>query len=174
MTVIFPPPLDATLLIGICLLAVGIAGFAAAQRLRASGPGRAVVMARIPALVAGVVVTTSAFFAATPQTHLPNPIPRTVDSIAMGEQVYVNSCAACHGVDARGGGPLAPTTPVAPPALVGPGSHLGHHTDGDLHYIIANGLPGGMPAWAGTLTDDQMWHVVNYLRALHEGPLATP
>jgi len=57
---------------------------------------------------------------------------------------------------------------VAPPALTGPRSHLGEHTDGDLHYWIANGLPGGMPAWVGTLSDEEIWHVINYLRGLQE------
>ncbi|HEY7599249.1 MAG TPA: cytochrome c [Candidatus Limnocylindrales bacterium] len=169
MTVVFPPPLDVTLLGGLLLLALGALGYVAARRLRASGVGRAVVTLRIPALVAGVVLTLSAFFAPTPETYLPNPIPRTVDSIAAGEGVFLNNCAACHGIDARGGGPLAPTTSVPPPALTGPGSHLGHHTDGDLHYIINNGLAGGMPAWSGTLTDEQVWHVINYLRSLSDG-----
>ena len=57
---------------------------------------------------------------------------------------------------------------MAPPALTGPRSHLGEHTDGDLHYWIANGLPGGMPAWVGTLSDEEIWHVINYLRGLQE------
>jgi mono/diheme cytochrome c family protein len=174
MTVVFPPPLDLTLLLGVALLAVGGIGFLAARRLGGNSAGRLLVMARIPAVIGGVVLTMSAFFAATPETNLPNPIPRTVDSVAIGGQVYLNSCASCHGADARGGGPQAPTTPVQPPALVGPGSHLAHHTDGDLHYVIGNGLPGGMPAWKGTLTDDQIWHVINYLRSLQEGAVATP
>ncbi|HEY7599395.1 MAG TPA: hypothetical protein VH741_05675, partial [Candidatus Limnocylindrales bacterium] len=78
MTVVFPPPLDVTLLGGLLLLALGALGYVAARRLRASGVGRAVVTVRIPALVAGVVLTLSAFFAPTPETYLPNPIPRTV------------------------------------------------------------------------------------------------
>jgi putative copper resistance protein D len=118
----------------------------------------------------GVVMTLSGFFAATPQTQLANPIPATVDSISAGEEVYLNTCAACHGVDARGGGPQSGTTRVRPPALVGPGSHLGQHTDGDLHYFIGNGLPGGMPAWANRLTDDEIWNVINFLRDLHSAP----
>lgn len=169
MSVVFPPPLDLTLIAGLVLLIGGVLGFVVAARLRSNAAGRAVVAARIPAVIAGAVLTTSAFFAATPQTHLPNPIPRTVQSVEMGGQVYLNSCASCHGTDARGGGPAATSSPVPPPPLAGPDAHLEHHTDGDLHYIIANGLPGGMPAWGGTLTDDQIWHVVNYLRSLQEG-----
>jgi putative ABC transport system permease protein len=97
---------------------------------------------------------------------LPNPIAPTVQSLEIGRQVYLNNCSACHGADARGGGPQAGTTEVRPPPLTGPGSHLGDHTDGDLHWQISNGMTSGMPAWAGVLTDDEIWHVVNYLRSL--------
>jgi mono/diheme cytochrome c family protein len=59
-----------------------------------------------------------------------------------------------------------------PPPLTGPGSHLGAHTDGNLHEIIANGLPGGMPAWAGSLDDDSIWDLVNFLRVLDGASIA--
>lgn len=162
------PLLDLGFLIGVLALALGVVGFVAARRLRASRAGRWLLLTRIPSLVVGFVMVASAVFTPTPQTGLSNPVPRTVESVAIGSDVYLNSCSSCHGIDARGGGPLAPTTQVPPPPLVGPGSHLPHHTDGDLHYIIANGLPGGMPAWSGTLTDEQMWHTINFLRSLQE------
>jgi copper resistance protein D len=169
--VVFPPLIDLPLTFGLVALAIAALGFLLAARLKDSSLGRAVVTLRLPAAAVGVVLVASAFFAPTPQTQLPNPIARTVDSVAIGSDVYLNNCAACHGVDARGGGPLADTTPVRPPALVGPGSHLDDHSDGDLHYFIAYGMPGGMPAWQGTLTDEQVWHVVNFLRDLQENGL---
>lgn len=170
MNVVFPPLIDLPLLFGAVALALALVGWLAAGRLAGSALGRAVVTLRLPALAVGIVLTASAFFAPTPQTQLPNPITRTVDSVRIGGQVYLNNCATCHGADARGGGPLADTTPVRPPPLVGPGSHLDDHTDGDLHYFIAFGLPGGMPAWAGTLSDEEIWHVVNFLRDLQDQP----
>lgn len=166
---VFPPRIDLFFVVGMLALALAIAGWAGAERLRGSAIGRTVVTIRLPAAVVGLVLTVSSFFAATPESQLANPVPRTVESIAIGARVYANNCATCHGIDARGGGPLSATTPVPPPPLSGPGSHLGDHTDGDLHYWIANGLPGGMPAWAGTLTDDEIWHVINHLRSLQEG-----
>jgi mono/diheme cytochrome c family protein len=99
-----------------------------------------------------------------------NPIPPTVDSIDRGQSVFTNSCAQCHGADARGGGPLSNTTQIPPPALTGPSSHLTVHSDGDLFNFISNGLPGGMPAWAGTLSDQDIWDVINFLRSIQESP----
>jgi mono/diheme cytochrome c family protein len=91
----------------------------------------------------------------------------TVDSIAAGSGVYLNNCAVCHGVAARGNGSEAGTTAVRPPALTGPESHLTQHSDGDLHYWIGHGLTGGMPAWAAQLSDTQIWDVIDYLRSLN-------
>ena len=169
MNVVFPPVIGLPLFVGLAALAVALLGFALAGTLRASSIGRVVVLLRMPAAAVGIVLLASAFFAPTPQTQLPNPVPRTVDSIAQGRTLYQNSCASCHGVDARGGGPLADSTPVRPPALTGPDSHLGDHTDGDLYHFISVGLPGGMPGWDGRLADEQMWHIINFLRDLDEG-----
>jgi putative copper resistance protein D len=170
MTVVFPPAVDLTLIFGVGCLALALLGFAAARRLRTKALGRVVVMLRLPALAVGTVMTMSTLFATTPDSHLANPIPPTVTSISVGEGVYLNNCAACHGADARGGGQLSGTTPVRPPALTGPGSHLGQHTDGDLHYFIGQGLSGGMPAWADRLSDEQIWDIINFLRSLEEAP----
>jgi mono/diheme cytochrome c family protein len=41
----------------------------------------------------------------------------------------------------------------------------GVHTDGQLFDWISNGFPGSvMPAFKGSLTEDQRWNVINYLR----------
>jgi len=34
-----------------------------------------------------------------------------------GERLYLRACASCHGLDARGGGPVAPALRVPPPDL---------------------------------------------------------
>jgi mono/diheme cytochrome c family protein len=167
MNLLFPPNLDIWSLTGFALLILAALVFAFPRMLAGNRAGRLIIGLRWPIVAVGAVLSISAFLAQTPETRLPNPIPATVESVAVGEGVYLNDCASCHGADALGGGPLADTTPVRPPALTGPGSHLGDHTDGDLHWVIANGRPGGMPAWAGTLTDDEIWSVINYLRSLN-------
>ena len=158
-----------TFIIGIAVLGVAAIGFAR--------PATWVGTLRFPAGIVGIILVVSALLPsqpATPESALANPVPLTVDSIAAGGDVYLNNCAVCHGVDARGNGSLAGTTAVRPPALTGPGSHLTQHSDGDLHYWIGNGLTGGMPAWAGKLTDLEIWQVIDYLRSLNGAPLASP
>jgi mono/diheme cytochrome c family protein len=116
-------------------------------------------------LAVALFVASRMFFAGDPV----NPTSATVDSIARGTRLYTNNCSACHGVNARGGGPMAGTTAVPPPALTGSTSHLGGRTDGELFRIIVNGQSGGMPAWGGKLSDNEIWDVVNFLRSLDRG-----
>jgi mono/diheme cytochrome c family protein len=104
----------------------------------------------------------------TPWSDRTNPLPQTVTTAAAGEQLYQANCAACHGVDARGGGPQSGTTAVRPPSLVG--GHTATHTDGDLLYWITNGLPGGMPAWGPRLSETERWEVITYVRSLKHPP----
>ena len=126
-------------------------------------------------LLIGVVVVVALFVVIALGTGLlggapsaTNPVPATVDSIDRGKSVFANNCARCHGVDARGGGPDSATTAVPPPALTGPSSHLSVHSDADLFSFIHDGLAGGMPSWGTTLTDDQIWDVINFLHSLNK------
>jgi mono/diheme cytochrome c family protein len=104
----------------------------------------------------------------TPGSGVANPVPNTVTSVTRGADLYQANCAACHGVDARSGGPQAGSTPVRPPDLRS--GHLDSHTDGDIYYWLTNGLPGGMPAWESTLSETDRWHLVNYLRSINGRP----
>jgi mono/diheme cytochrome c family protein len=155
-------------IIGIEVALLGLVAFGVAPRLRRRWPSLAALTGILPslALIVGIgLVGFSIFGGATPLSSEPNPVPGTVTSVDTGNRLYQANCAACHGVDGEGGGPLANTTPIQPPSLK---AHLSQHTDGDLFYWITNGLPGGMPAWAATLSPTDRWNVINYLRAINE------
>ena len=120
---------------------------------------------RIALAIVGIGLASATLFDTTPDSRTPNPVPFTVTSVQAGRSLYVANCAACHGVDGRGGGPQAGTTAIRPPSLVS--GHLGAHSDGDIYSWISNGLPGGMPVWKTTLTDTERWELVDYLRSLN-------
>ena len=43
----------------------------------------------------------------------------------------------------------------------------GVHKDGELFFWVSYGYPkSAMPAWAGTLTEQERWDVLNYARTL--------
>jgi mono/diheme cytochrome c family protein len=167
------PALTPGLLIGLEIVVFAVVLWLLKPTLvrRAPSAGRVVNWASVVALLVGVALAgINVLTEQTPETSRVNPVKRTVDSIAAGAGLYQASCAACHGVDAHGGGPLSGTTQIRPPSLVS--GHLNQHTDGDIFFWISNGLPGGMPAWASKLSETDRWNLVNYLRSLNgQGPV---
>jgi len=104
-----------------------------------------------------------------------NPIPATVENIADGQEHFGHHCGICHGLDGQGTGvPFADK--MSPPVPELSSKDVQDYTDGQLKWIIANGInPSGMPAWKGTLNDEEMWKVVNFLRRLPpKGSLGIP
>jgi copper transport protein len=155
------------IVIGVQVAAVGIALFLLAPAISRRWPiiTGVLALARTGLIVVGVaLVGLSASGGQTPMSNIPNPVPNQVASVDAGSRLYQANCAACHGVDGSGGGPLSGTTPVTPPSLR---AHLAEHTDGDLFYWISEGLPGGMPAWKSQLSETDRWNLVNYLRSLN-------
>jgi copper transport protein len=101
----------------------------------------------------------------TDTTGLTNPIFQDQNSIATGRTIYQENCAACHGP--RG---IPPEGLELNPYPLDLTVHVPQHTDGDIFGFIHDGLPGtAMRAWGegdDALTDEQIWHVVNFLRTL--------
>jgi copper transport protein len=101
----------------------------------------------------------------------PNPVPVTDQAIQVGESTYAANCIACHGVGAAGDGPAgADLNP--PPANLLEG-HALFHSDAEFFNWIRNGKPGtAMPAFSETLTDEQIWSTIHYLRTLQQDQAA--
>ncbi|MFQ5399511.1 MAG: copper resistance protein CopC [Anaerolineae bacterium] len=98
----------------------------------------------------------------------PNPIPPNADSIAAGEGLYRINCIPCHGVTGAGDGPVGRTL-NPPPANLTIHTAPGVHPDGRLYNWVTAGVPGSvMPAFGKTLTDEERWHIVNYIRTLNQ------
>lgn len=109
---------------------------------------------------------------AAPTSFHVSPTRFAVASIARGERVYAQHCAACHGDDGRGEGPLAASLSRWPPTLAGP--LLGRRADGELFWHVVAGMRGRdgqptMPAFGATLGDADVWAVIDYMKALSAG-----
>ncbi|GEM_PF-1334473 len=131
----------------------------------------------IPALIAipiGLWSIVTFTREATPGLTLTNPFLSDEASLKIGQQVFTENCAVCHGEAGRGNGPAAAGLTLKPPDY-GNG-HLDIHTDGDIFYWIQNGVSQGspMPAFKDKLTDDQIWNVVNYVRRLRNEAGSAP
>jgi mono/diheme cytochrome c family protein len=104
-----------------------------------------------------------------------NPTQPNDESIARGKESFSHYCAACHGLDGQNTGvPFADAMSPPVPSLASP--KVQGYTDGQIHWVITNGLwPSGMPAAKGILTDDEVWDIVIYIRHLPpEGSLGDP
>jgi copper transport protein len=102
----------------------------------------------------------------TEQAELVNPIPPNEMSIAQGKILFETNCAPCHGETGLGDGPVGITLNPRPADLT---QHAipGVHPDGQLYLWISDGFPGSvMPKFRTALSDDERWHLVNYMRTL--------
>jgi len=104
-----------------------------------------------------------------------NPLRATSQNIADGREMFSRYCFACHGFDGQGTGvPFFET--VSPPIPSLASANVQAYSDGQIYWIIKNGLwPSGMPASEGILDDDEMWSLVLYIRHLPaRGSLGEP
>ena len=98
-----------------------------------------------------------------------NPVPRSPEAIRDGLEHYADHCAICHGNDGSGQTDIGQGLyPKAPDMRLPATQEL---TDGELFYLIENGIPlTGMPAW-GTGTpegEEGSWRLVRFTRHLLE------
>ena len=102
--------------------------------------------------------------------ELKNPQPVTEASTAEAREHFVEHCSVCHGSTGRGdtlyGRNLYPKVPDLTQA------DSQQLTDGELFYIISNGVRfTGMPAFGGEDSHESIWGLVSFIRRL---PKLTP
>ncbi|MFQ5808231.1 MAG: CopD family protein [Armatimonadota bacterium] len=91
-----------------------------------------------------------------------NPIASTSESIAVGRTLYAQNCMSCHGQNGRGDGPLAPTLSVPPADFR---VHIPYHQDDFFFRVMTNGLGTIMPSFGAQLTEEERWHLLNFLQS---------
>ena len=93
------------------------------------------------------------------------PPPYTRKSIERGQQVYLRNCIQCHDRDGRAlSGRDFTSTP--PADLTDPESWLHARTPEGIYASIREGTKEEMPAYKGKLPDEELWHMVNFVRSL--------
>lgn len=130
------------------------------------------------AAAAAVIGAAAVFFYGMLRQSSPafvDPADRSL--VLRGKAVYASNCAACHGASLQGQPNWRQRLPngriPAPPH--DKTGHTWHHPDAVLLDIIKNGLVPGrtappgyasdMPAFGGTLSDDEIVAVLAYIKS---------
>ena len=151
--------------IGACVAAVvAVSGmFRSRPRLGVAGLGAILASAAVGTWLLAVP--------AYPSTYAEAPVRYATDSIVRGANLYARNCSVCHGPYGRGDGPAALSLSVVPTDLA---AHASGHRVGELFWWIAHGIPGTpMPGFASRLSDNEIWDLVQFLRAQSDAEAAT-
>ena len=85
--------------------------------------------------------------------------------IARGKAVYLTFCAQCHGYNYDGNGTVGQSFQPLPADLRS--AKVQSTVDGELFKSVSYGIPGGrQPALETTITIDDRWHVVAFVKSL--------
>lgn len=97
-----------------------------------------------------------------------NPLSPTPNVLADARGHFADHCAVCHANDGSGHTTIGQNLyPKAPDMRLEETQRL---TDGELYYVIQNGIRlTGMPAWghADDDRDEDTWKLVHFIRHLH-------
>ena len=118
---------------------------------------------------------TAAFVLAQPSQTIGILTPDDAEVIALGQSIYADQCAACHGARLegqpnwriRGEDGLLPAPPHDATG------HTWHHDDETLFILTKYGLtglmenapPSGMPVYEDVLTDDEIIAVLSFIKS---------
>src|ERR1700674_1358942 len=99
-----------------------------------------------------------------------NPWAVTPDVLKQAREDFANHCAGCHGKDGNARSEIGQNLyPKAPDLRAAPTQKL---TDGEIHYIIRNGVRlTGMPALGNPhveLEDNAAWKLVLFIRSISQ------
>jgi mono/diheme cytochrome c family protein len=102
---------------------------------------------------------------------LTSPVSSNPEVLIDAKKSYSDSCAVCHGIDGTGKTKVASGLSPEVPDLHA--EHIQKLTDGEMFYIIKNGVRfTGMPGW--DFRDQQIWNLVFLIRQFAKDNPASP
>lgn len=86
----------------------------------------------------------------------------TTDELLLGgSEIYIGSCASCHGEDGH--------SMILGAADFPDQRFMANQSPSDLYVSVTQGL-GSMPAWQARLSQDERWSVIDYIRSFTYAP----
>jgi len=100
---------------------------------------------------------------AYPTSFYGSPTGYSAQSIARGQDLFLENCAACHGPQGRGDGPATQSLTTKPADLTA--EHIYGHPEGDIFWWITHGKSGVMPAFGDVLDENARWNLIDFIHA---------
>ena len=96
-----------------------------------------------------------------------NPLRKEPRNLKKGKVLYRlkarKACKYCHGMEGKGNGSMADLMDNAPRNLTCK-KYMNKITDGELFWVIKEGIvEGGMPSYKH-LSDKKIWQLIQYIR----------
>jgi mono/diheme cytochrome c family protein len=104
-------------------------------------------------------------FAQHPAPGPANPLQSKPEAVKEGETLYAQKCTGCHGPNGTDG-------EIGPAIVLGDRTDFGA-TDGQVFNTLKNGIPG-TPMAPQKLSDEEIWKITTYIRALRGTALDNP
>ena len=162
-----PPAIRSQVNTGGAVALVGMLPFLIAffrRRRRGWMIGAGVVIVGVGTIIAAAAVSIDAY----PTTYRRPLVPYQAISIVNGQSLYRENCTACHGDSGYGDGPAAEDLNPRPANLTA--RHATDHTAGDLYWWLSYGIKEtAMPGYQNSLTEEERWDLINFVRALSSG-----
>ena len=98
-----------------------------------------------------------------------NPTTANEESIAKGKELFMErqkgNCVFCHGETGAGNEANLAKLRRKPADLTNK-ERMTAMTDGEIFWKVSKGIQGIMPAGERRMSEEERWHVVNYVRTL--------
>jgi len=124
---------------------------------------------RMPRVPAGAIPTDEGEdrYRWSPRGSLVNPIPSSAASVDRGRLCYEYFCIQCHGTATNGDGTVGQSFSPLPADLRSPA--VQRLADDAMFRSISYGTPNGrQPPLFYTVSAEDRWHLINWIRALGE------
>jgi mono/diheme cytochrome c family protein len=118
----------------------------------------------LPLILISAPVCAGNWNVPTEARNLQNPVAMNAVTNQRARALFVTHCQQCHGPLGAGDGNVQKVSYDLRAIVV-------KLTDGELYWKITHGV-GKMPSFAGPLTDEERWLVINHLRNLAAPPNA--
>ena len=146
------------LVVGICLLLLAGYLFATRGGISLATKGGPLPMERF-------VVSKALDASIGPSAQDQSPLHADEANLLAGAKVYQQSCAGCHGKLDQPASPMGEKFYPHIPQLLPPSKGVTDDPVGTTHWVVKNGIRfSAMASFEGTLTDNEIWQVSQFLR----------